>query len=254
MSEVQSLDRAILRESRDFNYDLELQHQRTILTRHRRVLKIPNHEWFEKLYLNQKLNIAHLMAESALFASLYARIMKETSVETKSIPASTAGASQSARSIPKPISMRKTHNTITLDQEPTMEYYNEDIWTPKSRRQSYAQDRSTTSTFVAPDARADEHRARRHAIEKYIDPLLPLAGAPRNRFVLVCWGKSDQCYIRSVFFQSRSSEPASIEPVIWRSVRHAWFSSNSPLHRFLRYFRTIKNVDIVTVSFHMRIR
>ncbi|CEJ91871.1 hypothetical protein VHEMI07558 [[Torrubiella] hemipterigena] len=63
----------------------------------------------------------------------------------------------------------------------------------------------------------------------------------------MCWGKSDKCSIRSVFFQSRSTEPTPIEPVIWRGVRHAWFSSNSRLHRFLRYFRTIKSVDIVTV-------
>lgn len=101
-----------------------------------------------------------------------------------------------------------------------------------------------SSTFNQEPPEWAMGKTRQEFLEDYLEPLLPLSDAPRNRFMLLCWGQREQCHVKSVFLQETDDDVA-----IWRTLYHAWSESRSSLRRFLSCMLRIKTVDIVHVCF-----
>lgn len=160
-----------------------------------------------------------------LLQSMYA--LRRAPAERAQLPSFAIESCQPATSSSTELPKLEAESANSHGRQQIDEYFGKDDEPARSRRPSCASASSVYNMFVVHDTRLSNHAEQTEKIEEYLDPLLPLSDAPRNRFVLICWGKSNECHIKSVFFQHTSTEAA-----IWSSVHHAWSASRSPLHKF----------------------
>lgn len=247
MAELQTLKRVVLKETRASSYDLESQRPITALTRRQRNSALEPPKWFNEFRFRQISKLTRPIAQDILLPSMYAAISR--TVPTGLLPLSTSAKKlgQPATSLSTEPSKPETDSKIPLERQQINEYYDDLDGAELSSRSSDASTSFVSSTFVVQDAREDDHSMRLEAITKYLDPLLPLYDTPRNEFILICWGKSNNCHIKSVFFEHESTEVD-----IWKNIHHAWSVYRNSRNKFFKRFFTVKSVEIVTVSLFTR--
>lgn len=247
MAELHIPNPAVLKERQFVDYDLESQHPSKILTRRQGAFDKNRSKWYKQLYYRRVLEITRSITHPILVQSIHGLITRaglaEPPLPARPItsrplaPLSSTGLAEAG--VDSANSTRRQQIDDIFDTD------GEIVW---SRRSSCASASSVGSTFVCHDVRLDNHDERKKEIEEYIDPLLPLSDAPRDRFALICWGERNECHIKSVFF-----EHASTEAAIWSSIHHAWSASRSRSRNLLKRFLTVKNVEFVTVRLSGRI-
>ena len=245
MADLQPPNVALLKVSRAPEDDLESQHRSTGLTRRRGVFGENQPEWFRRLYYHQIFKLARPIAQPILLQSLYMSIKKTVSAESAPLPLFAIEACQPVTPYSTELPKLETNKAKPDERQQIDAHFFQYSEAERLRRPSYASTSSSCGTFVMHDSRLDDHVEQKRKIEEYLDSLLPLSDAVRNEFILMCWGKSNECHIKSVFFQQTSSDDA-----IWSSIRQAWSASRSPLSQLFRRFLTVTNVEVVTVSSH----
>lgn len=243
MADLQPPNVALLKVRRALDDDLESQRRSTGLTRRRGVFDENQPEWFRRLYYHQIFKPARPTAQPILLQSLYMSIKKTVSAESAPLPLFAIEACQPVTPYSTELPKLETNKAKPNGRQQIDEHFVKDSEAERSTRPSCASTSSSWRTFVMHDSRLDNHVEQKRKIEEYLDPLLPLSDAARNEFILICWGKSNECHIKSVFFQQTSSDAA-----IWSSIQQAWSTSRSPLRQLFRHFLTVTNVEVVTVS------
>lgn len=242
MPELQIPNPAVLKDRQSADCDLESQRPSTILTRQQRIFDKKRSEWFQQLYYRRIIEIMRPIAQPILVQSMYTLTTRvgpaEPTLPTLAIESHPLATLPSTK-LPEPGSdSANSRRRQQIDDS----FFDRDEERARPRQSSCASASSVSSTFVSRDGRTDNHKKRKEKIIEYLDPLLPLRDAPRDRFILICWGESNECHIKSVFFEHVSTESA-----IWSSIHQAWSTSRGPLRNLLKRYLTIKNVEVVTM-------
>lgn len=242
MEELEAPNRALLKDAPAGVDDLESQHSITDVAR-RHVFHSNRPEWYRRFHLSQVSKLTRPVTLHVLRQSMHEAITRAALPERASLPTSAIVTG-------RPLSLShiepqqqhddstNKHRTQHIDV-----YCNNESEASRSRRPSSSSDSFVSRKPSFHDKRQKNHKERKKMIKKLLGPLLPLKGAPRNRFVLMCWQDSDQCRVKSVLF-----EHTFTEATMWSSIHDAWSVTRSPLQSLLQRFRAIKKVEIVTVG------
>lgn len=181
MTELQRPNRAIPKDTRAAASDDDLESQRPIstLTRHQAVLNRDGPKWYKIHYFQIWSQLTRPIVQTILLQSIYKTRARDVLIE-QSPPPSLAIEPHTPSSV-EPLNQETSKNTLRETQQIDENFNSKDkAMKPKGPSSI------SSSTFVVYDEREDYHKARCKEIEEYLDPLLPLLDAPRNRFILIC--------------------------------------------------------------------
>lgn len=148
MAEIQTLKRAVLKETRASDYDLESQRSITTLTRRQRVIAQEQPKWFKEFYLRQISKLTRPIVQPILLQSMYAVILRAVPTDLASLPTSTIELGQPATSLSTEPPKREADSTNPCGRQQIDEYYEEVDGAELSRRPSDASTSSVFSKFV----------------------------------------------------------------------------------------------------------
>lgn len=237
MTNLQTLDRVVLKEMRAADDDPESQKCIVTPPRGHDASDREQPRWFVELYSRH----VSKLQQAARFQSMFTILTRSITPNPDLLPTPTAqiGLPATARSIGLPRWRPDDSNPPSRSVD---EYFDQTSEAVPPSRPSSVSDSSHSNVFVAHDVRPHLHKEPIRALAKIPEPFLPLSNSPRDTCILICWGKCSKCHIRGVLLDDAENEVG-----VWHNVRQAWFASRGPWKKLLHPLLKVKDIDIVTV-------